>query len=164
MAYRYEETVSFSPVVQFAYLVMLGFFVWVQFQAVPQLPWVPVLVGAGLLLLPAMFGRLVFRVDEEAVTATFGLLGWPAQRILLSRIATARIVSYRPIRQFGGWGIRTGRFEGKNTSIYSVRGDRGVLLELNEPRRICGFKTARFILGTTEPERLAAAMGKPQAN
>lgn len=161
MAYRYEETVAFSPVVQSLYLVMLGVFVWAQFQAVPQIPWVPVLVGMLLLVLPAMFGRLVFRVDEEAVTATFGFLGWPVQRVLLSRIDEARVVSYRPIRQFGGWGIRAGRFEGKKTSIYSVRGHRGVLLELKEPQRVCGIETVRFILGTSEPERLVAAIGAP---
>lgn len=55
--------------------------------------------------------------------------------------------------------LRIGRFEGEKTSIYSVRGNRGVLLELSEPQRICGLQSAPFILGTNEPERLAAAIG-----
>ena len=105
MAHRFEQTVSFSPIVQVLYLVALGVFVWVQLQAVPDLPWIPLLIGAGLVILPAMFGRLVFQVDEEGVTARFGYPGWLAQRVPLSRIERARIVSYRPIRQFGGWGI-----------------------------------------------------------
>lgn len=160
MTYRYEETVTFSPVVQILYLVMLGVFVWSQLHAVPQLPWVPVVVGVGLLILPAMFGRLVLRVDEEAVSATFGFMGWPKQRVALGEIDVARVVSYRPIRQFGGWGIRTGRFEDEKTSVYSVRGNRGVLLELGGTRRICGFQVDRFLLGSQDPERLAAAIGK----
>ncbi len=106
MTNRFEQTVSFSPIVQVLYLVAIGVFVWGQLQVVPDLPWIPLLIGAGLVILPAMFGRLVFQVDEEAVTARFGYLGWPAQRVILSRIERARIVSYRPIRQFGGWGIR----------------------------------------------------------
>ena len=110
MANRFEQTVSFSPIVQFLYLVAIGVFVWGQFQVVPDLPWIPLLIGAGLVILPAMFGRLVFQVDGEAVTVRFGYLGWPTQRVLLSRIVRARIVSYRPIRQFGGWGDPRGRF------------------------------------------------------
>ncbi len=161
MAHRFEQTVSFSPIVQVLYLVALGVFVWVQLQAVPDLPWIPLLIGAGLVILPAMFGRLVFQVDEEGVAARFGDPGWLAQRVPLSRIERARIVSYRPIRQFGGWGIRVGRFEGEKTSIYSVRGTRGVLLELTEARRISGARTRRFLLGSEDPERLAAAIGKP---
>jgi hypothetical protein len=160
MGYRFAQTISFSPLVQALYLVALIVFVWIQFQVVPELPWIPMAIGAGLLILPAMFGRLVLEVDEGAVTARFGYLGWPAQRVPLSHIERARIVSYRPIRQFGGWGIRVGRFEGEKTSVYSVRGTRGVLLELTEPRRISGARTRRFLLGSGDPERLVAAIGK----
>jgi len=160
MASRYEETVRFHPVVEVLYLAALVFFVVVQSSVVPEVIWVPWLTGFFLLFLPAMFGRLVIGVDEKALTARFGFLGWPAQRVPLSMIAKARVVSYRPIRQFGGWGIRGGKFEGVRTSVYSVRGTRGVLLELTEPKRICGLKVPRFLVGSQEPERLSAAIGK----
>ena len=138
---------------QVLYLVAIGVYVWGQLQVVPDLPWIPPLIGAALVILPAMFGRLVFQVDGEAVTARFGYLGWPAQRVLLSRIERARIVSYRPIRQFGRWGIRVGGFEGEKTSVYSVRGTRDVLLELTEVQRISGARTRRFLLGSDDPAR-----------
>ncbi len=160
MAYRYEETISFHPVVQISYVLMMGVFALSLLQGRGGPFWVPMAIGFFLLLLPVVFGRLVISVDDEALTVVFGYVGWPAQRVPLSEIARARPIDYRPILTFGGWGIRFGRFEGEKTGVYSVRGKRGVLLELNESRRVCRVRTTRFLLGSQEPERLVAAIGK----
>lgn len=159
--FRYEERVTFHPFFQVLYLVAVGAVVVGQWAALPELAWAPFLVGVPLILLPLMFGRLLIRVDAERLLAQFGFLGWPAQRIPLEQIERARAVTYRPILQFGGWGIRTGRFEGERTSVYTVRGSTGVLLELEEERRVSGFRTKRFLVGSLEPERLLAVLGKP---
>ena len=159
--YRYEETVSFYPVVQFLYLLGVAGLVGAQLAIVPTMPWVPAVIGVPLVLLPLAFGRLRIRVDAEMLTAEFGYLGWPIQRLPIANIIRARVVSYRPIFQFGGWGIRVGRLEGAKTSLYTVRGTTGVLLELAEEQRISGFRTERFLIGSLEPERLSAAIGKP---
>jgi hypothetical protein len=159
-SYLHEESISFSPVIKLLYLAMLGVFVWAQTQGEPGPPWVLVLVGGLLVLIPLLFGRLRFRVDESAVTAEFGYLGWPARRIPISAIERARVVEYRPLRQFGGWGIRSGRLEGERTAVYSLRGNRGVLLELSNEIRVCGVRTKRFLLGCAEPERLTAAIDR----
>ena len=37
---------------------------------------------------------------------------------------------YRPIREYGGWGIRYG----KNGKAYNISGDRGVQLELQNSK------------------------------
>ena len=162
MVPRYEETVRFHPVVEISYLGGIGFFVGAHLYAWPRIVWGAVLLGSALLVfLPAMFGRLVIQVDDEAVEARFGFLGWPRQRVPLSQIEKARVVSYRPLLQFGGWGIRAGKLEGELTGVYSVRGNRGALLELAEPRRVCIVQAKRFLLGSREPERLVAAIGKP---
>ena len=159
--YRHEDTVSFHPVVQFLYLLGVAGVVLAQFAAVPNMPWVPAVVGVPLILLPLMFGRLRIRMDAEMLTAEFGYLGWPIQRVPLTKIVRARVVSYRPIVQFGGWGIRAGRLDGELTSVYTVRRTTGVLLELAEEHRISGFRTKRFLIGSLESERLSAAIGKP---
>ncbi len=152
----------FHPVVEISYVGGLGFFVGAHWYAFPNVVSGAVLLGGALLVfLPAMFGRLVIRVDDEAVTARFGFLGWPRQRVPLSHIERARAVSYHPLRQFGGWGIRAGKLEGELTGVYSVRGNRGVLLELTEPRRVCIVQAKRFLLGSREPERLVAAIRRP---
>ncbi|GMR22119.1 MAG: hypothetical protein BMS9Abin37_0447 [Acidobacteriota bacterium] len=158
--FRYEETVSFHPVVQFLYLLGMAGVVWVQVAAVAPLPWVPVVIGVALILLPLIFGRLLIRVDADVLTAELGYLGWPIQRVPITNIVRARVVTYRPIVQFGGWGIRAGRLDGDKTSVYTVRGTTGVLLELAEEQKISGFRSKRFLIGSLEPERLVAVLGK----
>jgi hypothetical protein len=158
--FRYEETVSFHPVIQFLYLLGVAGMVWAQVTAVPTMPWVPVAIGVPLVLLPLMFGRLRIRVDAEMLTAEFGYLGWPIQRVPISNIVGACVVTYRPILQFGGWGIRAGRLDGEKTSVYTVRGTTGVLLELAEEQRVSGFRSKRFLIGSLEPERVVAVLGK----
>jgi len=157
----YRERVSFHPVVRIAYLLGIGALSLGHFRAVPAPAWITVAVGIPLLVLPLMFGRLSIRVADETLTVELGYLGWPIQRIPLTNIVGARVVSYRPIRQFGGWGIRAGRHDGEQTSVYTVRGTTGVLLELAEERRISGFRTRRFLIGSVDPDRpdrLAAAL------
>ena len=155
--FRYEETVSFHPLVQFLYLLGVAGVVWAQAAAVPTLPAV---IGVPLVLLPRMFGRLLIWMDADMLTAEFGHLGWPIQRVPITNIVRARVVSYRPIFQFGGWGIRAGRLDGEPTSVYTVRGTTGVLLELAEEQRVSGFRTKRFLIGSLEAERLVAVLGK----
>jgi len=157
---RYEETVSFHPVVQFLCLLGVAGVVWAQLATVPTIPWVPAVIGVLLILLPLMFGRLRIRMGAEMLTAEFGYLGWPIQHVPITNIVRTRVVSYRPIFQFGGWGIRAGRLDGEQTSVYTVRGTTGVLLELAEEQRISGFRTKRFLIGSLEPERLVAVLGK----
>jgi len=68
--------------------------------------------------LPALFffGRLVIRVRDDGIYICF----FPFHR------------TCRPIREYGGWGIRYGR-TGK---AYSVSGDRGVQIELSNGSRL----------------------------
>ncbi|MBN2098945.1 MAG: hypothetical protein JW753_05030 [Dehalococcoidia bacterium] len=57
------------------------------------------------------------------------------------------VLTYRPIRDYGGWGIRYGR----GGKAYNVSGDRGVMLELSDG--------SRLLIGSQKPEELANAMG-----
>ena len=159
--YRYEERVSFHPLVQLGYLALVVTVVAALAGLLRPVPWAPAAFGLVLVLLPALFGRLVIQIDADTLSATFGFLGWPSQRIPLGDIVAARAVSYHPIRQFGGWGIRCGVFDGEKTLVYTVRGREGVLVRLRDERRVSGFRVKQFILGSLEPERLAAAIGKP---
>jgi hypothetical protein len=146
--------------VQVSYLLGLAALVWGQLRAVPSPLWITLLIGVPLVLLPLMFGRLLIRMEADVLTVEFGYLGWPIQRVALPNIVRASVVRYRPIRQFGGWGIRAGRLDGEQTSVYTVRGTTGVLLELAEEQRVSGWRTKRFLVGSAEPERLVAALGR----
>jgi hypothetical protein len=62
-------------------------------------------------------------------------------------IVSAEAVAYRPLRQFGGWGIRFGR---GGTRAYPMSGDRAVKLTLVDGSEV--------YLGSLEPEALAGAI------
>ncbi len=64
----------------------------------------------------------------------------------LATIAEAEAITYRPIIEYGGWGIRIGR----KGMAYNVSGNRGVQVTLEGGRS--------FLLGSLQPERLATAI------
>ena len=68
------------------------------------------------------------------------------RRINGSEILRHEAVSYRPLRDFGGWGIRYG-VAGK---AYNVSGSRGVQLHLIDGRHI--------LIGSQKPDELTAAL------
>lgn len=90
------------------------------------------------------------KVDSDAVQVR---LGWPIpifwKRIGIDTIREARVVTYRPLVDAGGWGMRFGRFEGVFTIYWNARGNRGVLIVTDK---------RRYIIGSQEPEALHAAI------
>ena len=67
----------------------------------------------------------------------------------IGTIRSIEVVTYRPIADYGFWGIRTGR-DGERALI--ARGNRGVRLELADGTRL--------LIGSQRPEALAAAMDR----
>jgi hypothetical protein len=67
-------------------------------------------------------------------------------KIKLEDLVRYKVRTYRPIREYGGWGIRWGR-KGK---AYNVSGNRGVQLELSDGKRL--------LLGSQKPEKFAEAL------
>ena len=64
----------------------------------------------------------------------------------LATIVEAEAVTYRPIWEYGGWGIRIGR----KGWAYNVSGNRGVQVTLEDGKS--------FLLGSLQPEKLATAI------
>ena len=104
--------------------------------------WVGALIfgAVGFLL---GFGRLTTAVHREGIYAHM----FPLTRRHFYRwedIESCESVTYRPIRDFGGWGVRYGR-SGK---AYNVYGKRGVQLVFTDGRRL--------LLGSQRPDEFAA--------
>jgi hypothetical protein len=59
-----------------------------------------------------------------------------------SDILSAEAVRYRPLRDYGGWGIRYGR----NGKAYNISGNKGLMIEFRNGKRL--------MLGSREPEVL----------
>jgi len=66
-----------------------------------------------------------------------------ARKIDLENVVACRAVTYRPIRDYGGWGWRWG-WRGR---AYNARGNRGVRLDYADGRHL--------LLGSQRPEELA---------
>jgi hypothetical protein len=98
-------------------------------------------VGLAVVILSA---RLITEVRSDGVYVRFFPIGWNA--LLYDTIASYQAKTYRPIRDYGGWGIRWGR-EGK---AYIAGGSQGLQLLLNDGRKV--------LIGTQRLQELEAAV------
>ncbi|MBX7258832.1 MAG: hypothetical protein K1Y02_20890 [Candidatus Hydrogenedentes bacterium] len=73
------------------------------------------------------------------------------RRLPIDTIRSARAVTYRPLRDAGGWGVRFGKFEGRYTSFLNIRGNRGVWIDTG---------ARPLIVGSDAPEALWRAIEK----
>ena len=83
---------------------------------------VPVIVLTG------WFIRLITEVRTGGVFVR--LWPFPFSHIKLDGATSIRSVTYRPIRDYGGWGYRIKLGTGKRA--WNARGDRGVLIEYDD--------------------------------
>ena len=124
--------------------------------------WIPSLLGT--LAVPVLLGRLVIRVEKDALVLRYGFLSSIAKRIPLSLIEGAEAVSYSPLREFGGWGIRRGDFAGSPTAVYSLRGSNGVLVTLTSPIEAAYLRTNKILIGSRSHRALAEHLSRRDAS
>ena len=125
------------------------------FIAMRQMVWhhpfgTPPISNGGLIFLTALSllvyvrlitVRLVTELQPSEIAV--GLHGlWRKRRIPLDQVREARVVEYDSIRDFGGYGVRSGR----RGQAYIARGNRGVELELREGGKV--------LIGSQDPDRL----------
>jgi hypothetical protein len=91
--------------------------------------------------------RLVTEVrDRELVVTMRGL--WRAHRVPLANIASAEAVDFDPIRDYGGYGIRSNR-EGK---AYIANGNGGVRVKLSDGSNlVVGSQRANALASVLKP-------------
>jgi hypothetical protein len=110
--------------------------------------WVLVVVGVLSLALPVwmLWLRLETTVDAEAVYIRFRG-AFVRRRIPFSEIEQFEALTYRPVAEYGGWGIR---WRGRGKIAYSVSGKQGVRLQLVDGKEV--------LIGSQTTEALVAAM------
>ncbi|MBU3662717.1 MAG: hypothetical protein FGM41_05905 [Bacteroidetes bacterium] len=103
---------------------------------------------AGIIVIAVISSLLYFthletRIDEAGITLRF----FPFQRVYYyvkwSEIQSIQLRKYKPIREYGGWGIRFSFTEGK---AYTIKGDEGIQLVLNSGKK--------FLIGTQKTKEL----------
>jgi hypothetical protein len=108
-------------------------------------PWVYALLGLVLAILVGVLSvRMRTSLTPQELTVRYGFLG--AVRVPLQEIARAEAVEYRPVRDYGGWGLRG---FGRRRAV-SARGNRGVLLVRRDG--------STLLVGSREPRRLLEAL------
>jgi hypothetical protein len=104
-----------------------------------------VLCGIGLPVLLATC-RLITEVRSDGLYVRYLPFHLRWKRFSLEDIATCEACTYRPLLEYGGWGIRWG----PGGWAYNVKGNRGVQLELNTGKRL--------LVGSQRSNELAGAV------
>ena len=110
---------------------------------------ITLLLMGGILALFASL-KLTTEIGQEGVAYRYSPIHRNIHVIPWSDIAAAEVVTYKPIGDYLGWGIRWGR-PGKGRA-YTVRGNKGLQLELINGKRI--------LIGTQQAEELREALEK----
>lgn len=88
---------------------------------------------------------LITRVDSQTVTLHFRGL-FKTRKIPISEVQKATARTYRPLREYGGWGIKYG----PSGWAYNVSGNQGVQFNLASGRPL--------LVGSKRPEEFAEAV------
>lgn len=99
-------------------------------------------VLAGAAAMHAVLGGLTVRLRRSGILVHLGRVPLIRRHVPYADIRTVTSVRYRPIAEFGGWGIRGT----KRRRAWSARGDEAVALDLGEGRQL--------LIGSDEPRRL----------
>ena len=130
-----------------------GYAVFAAARSGRSSPWM-----ALTLLLPGLLVWLLYRldmgvwVDGQALSVRFSPL-W-GTCIALADVVSCEPRTYRPVLEYGGWGVRYSPF-GRGWA-YNVSGNRGVQLVLASGRRI--------LVGSRRPVELADAINAARRN
>ena len=90
--------------------------------------------------------KLITRVTNQGISVQFMPLHRKPVMFLFSDIREHSLRTYRPIIEFGGWGIK----RGSGGLAYNVSGNKGLQLVLKDGRKI--------LIGTQKPEHLKSAI------
>ena len=118
------------------------------FSAAPLMVLVFWLIFGISFPLGAFFTQLITEVREDGVYIRFIPFHGSFRRIGFDQVAQFEARMYRPIMEYGGWGIRCGF--GKSGKAYNVKGNKGLQLVFKNDKRL--------LIGSQKPERLLEAM------
>ena len=111
---------------------------------------IPIVLLVGLTVPPVLVVGVLRMTTEVTPTDVRVWFGWiPTYRhyVALSDIDRLEVVSYRPIADYGFWGVRRGR-DGER--VLSARGNRGLRLHMSDG--------SCLLIGSQRPEALAIAL------
>lgn len=105
--------------------------------------WALVILGVVAVAVQLLVAGLSVRLYRDHLVVGLGSLGLISKTIRYDQIVRTESVTYSPIREFGGWGVRWGK-DGKK--VWSARGSHAVVLHLRDGTRL--------YVGSDSPHRL----------
>lgn len=93
-----------------------------------------------------IFARLQVEVTSDGLFLRFRPFHRKVRRLDLGEVTDVEAVTYRPIMEYGGWGLRKTR----RGTAYNVSGDRGVRLHYGNG--------CHLLIGSQRSDELAAAI------
>ncbi len=112
--------------------------------------WWPFAVASGffVLVVAVLASGMHVSVRQDGIKVTYGVLGWPRWMFKREDIEWYRPVTFSPLRDFGGWGIKMGR---GNRMCINARGNKGVEIKLHGRKRT-------YVIGSDDPDVLVIAI------
>ncbi|HSW28847.1 MAG TPA: hypothetical protein VLH75_05040 [Longimicrobiales bacterium] len=105
--------------------------------------WGAMVVGGVAVGVQLLVAGLSVRLYRDHLTVGLGSAGLISKRVRYDQIVRTESVTYSPLREFGGWGIRWGK-DGRK--VWSARGNHAVVLHLRDGTRL--------YVGSDSPHRL----------
>jgi hypothetical protein len=107
-----------------------------------------VLLGCLVLLLTAALYSVSLETDigPDGVSVRFPPFIWRRRKYPWKKISAAYVTEYRPIQDFGGWGIKWGT----NGTAFSISGKFGIQLVFKDG--------SKLLIGTAKPEEAEAML------
>jgi hypothetical protein len=96
------------------------------------------------------FAKLTIEIDRRRIAFRFFPFHFKFQQIGWDKIEKFEVITYKPIRDYGGWGIKFG----KKGKAYNVAGDKGLQLQLKSGKNI--------LIGTQKAAELSDFLSKLQ--
>jgi hypothetical protein len=88
--------------------------------------------------------KLETTIEGDVITANFKGLPFAKRIINKNEIEKMEVVTYEPLFEYGGWGVRYSLR--KKSWCYNVSGDKGLLITYKNGKT--------FLIGTQKPEEL----------
>ena len=160
---EYYEVQKFNRIMNALIIGILLIISWYAFyvQIIAGIPFgnnpapdfVVVLIAAVFgILFPLFFAalRLEISIDDKSLRFRFYPVHIKWKEIEFRDISAAEEVKFRPVMEYGGWGIRFRR----NIRAYIMRGNEGVMLTLADGRQVLlGSQKAGMLLNAIKKDK-----------
>lgn len=93
------------------------------------------------------FARLRTLIDQTGIYVTFNPFLFRNKHWTWGEIKRAYIREYKPLQEYGGWGLR---YTLRNGRAYNIKGKTGLQLELNNGKKI--------LIGTQQKEEMTKVL------